>query len=117
MKSWYRVELLTDDRAIELICRNLRRKAEALLRNAHGEVQGNSRRAQLHSKAQNKRRYASLYAAKLAIGSGGTEGACGLMQQRVKRRGQSWEPPGLRSILTGGALVLRTAGAPRRTST
>jgi hypothetical protein len=41
-----------------------------------------------------------------AIGSGATESACGLMQLRVKRRGQSWEPQGLRGILTIRALVL-----------
>ena len=51
-------------------------------------------------------RYASLPAAKLAIGSGATEGTCGLMQERVKRRGQSWEIPGLRGILTIRGLVL-----------
>ena len=51
-------------------------------------------------------RYASLHAAKLAIGSGATEGTCGLMQQRVKRRGQSWKPEGLRAILTLRGLVL-----------
>lgn len=49
---------------------------------------------------------AHLYAANLTIGSGVTEGTCGLMQMRVKRRGQSWEPPGLRGILTIRSLVL-----------
>ena len=55
---------------------------------------------------KNKMRYASLYAANLASGSGATEGTCGLMQQRVKRRGQSWGPPGLRDVLTIRGLVL-----------
>ena len=51
-------------------------------------------------------RYASLHAANLAIGSGATEGTCALMQMRVKRRGQSWKPPGLRGVLTIRGLVL-----------
>ncbi len=51
-------------------------------------------------------RYASLYAANLAIGSGATEGTGGLLRLRVKRRGQSWEPFGLRGILTIRSLVL-----------
>lgn len=107
MTSWYRSELLTDDRAIERIWRNLRRKAETLPR-AAPTAQRKAVAAALSyiRKRKNKMRYASLYAAKLTIGSGVTEGTCGLMQLRVKRRGQSWEPPGLRGILNVRALVL-----------
>jgi len=107
MKSWYRAELLTDDRAIERIWRNLRRKAESLPRNGPTTKRKAVAAALSYiRKRKNKMRYASLYAAKLTIGSGATEGTCGLMQLRVKRRGQSWEPLGLRGILTVRALVL-----------
>ena len=51
-------------------------------------------------------RYATFYDQGLTIGSGATEGAVGLMQQRVKRRGQSWDTPGLRGVLSIRCLVL-----------
>jgi hypothetical protein len=107
MKGWYRSELLRDDHAIERIWRNLRRKSKTLPRDA-SPIQRQAVAAALSyiRKRKNKMRYASLHAAKLTIGSGATEGTCGLMQLRVKRRGQSWEPPGLRGILTVRGLVL-----------
>jgi hypothetical protein len=55
---------------------------------------------------KDKMRYASFYAAKLPIGSGATESTCFQMQQRVKLPGQSWQPRGLRGILSIRALVL-----------
>lgn len=107
MKGWYRSELLRDDGAIDRIWRNLRRKAKTLSRN-DAAVQRKAVASALSyiRKRRNKMRYATLYAAKLTIGSGATEGTCGLMQLRVKRRGQSWEVPGLRGILTIRGLVL-----------
>lgn len=107
MKGWYRSELLNDDRAIDRIWRSLRRKAETLPRDAPVATRKAVAAALSYiRKRKNKMRYASLYAANLTIGSGATEGTCGLMQLRVKRRGQSWAPPGLRGILTVRALVL-----------
>jgi hypothetical protein len=50
-------------------------------------------------------RYASLYAAKLTIGSGATEGTCWKMQRRVTQPGQSWKTPGLRGVLAIRGLV------------
>jgi hypothetical protein len=108
MKSWYRIELLHDDGAIDRIWRNLRRKAKTLSNGAATPKQRDTVAAALSyiRTRKNKMRYASHHADKLAIGSGATEGTCGLMQLRVKRRGQSWEPDGLRDILTLRGLVL-----------
>jgi len=107
MKGWYRSELLNCDRAIDRIWRSLRHKAETLPRDAPVAMRKALAAALSYiRKRKNKMRYASLYAANLTIGSGATEGTCGLMQLRVKRRGQSWEQPGLRGILTVRALVL-----------
>ena len=105
MKGWYRAELLRDDAAIDRIWRNLRRKAKSLPRDATKPRTAVAAALSYIRKRKNKMRYASLYAAKLTIGSGATEGTCGLMQLRVKRRGQSWETPGLRGILTIRGLV------------
>jgi hypothetical protein len=107
MKGWYRSELLRDDRAIDRIWRNLRRKAKILPRDsAPTKRKAVAAALSYIRKRKNKMRYASLYAAKLTIGSGATEGTCGLMQLRVKRRGQSWEQRGLRGILTVRGLAL-----------
>jgi hypothetical protein len=105
MKSWYRGELLRDDGAIDRIHRSLRDRAKRLpgretierksVAAALGYIRG---RRQLM-------RYASHHAANLTIGSGATEGTCWSMQQRVKRRGQSWETPGVRGTLAVRALV------------
>lgn len=105
-KRWYRHELLRDDLAIERIWRKLRRLARKLPEIATTGREAVAAALSYIRKRKNKMRYASLHAANLAIGSGATEGTCGLMQQRVKRRGQSWEPKGLRSILTLRGLVL-----------
>ena len=106
MKGWYRGELLRDDDAIDRIWRNLRHKAKTLPRSATSERTAVAAALSYIRTRKNKMRYASLYAANLTIGSGVTEGTCGLMQMRVKRRGQSWEVPGLRGILTIRSLVL-----------
>jgi hypothetical protein len=106
MKGWYRCELLNDDGAIDRIWRNLRRKAKKLPRDAEPQRKAVAAALSYIRKRKNNMRYASSYAAKLTIGSGATEGTCGLMQLRVKRRGQSWETPGLRGILTLRGLVL-----------
>lgn len=106
MKGWYRGELLKDDGAIDRIWRNLRRKAKKLPRDAGAQRKAVAAALSYIRTRRNKMRYASAYAAKLTIGSGATEGTCGLMQLRVKRRGQSWEVPGLRGVLTLRGLVL-----------
>ena len=105
-KGWYRHQLLQDDAAIDRIWRKLRRLGKNLPKSATAEREAVAAALSYIRTRKNKMRYASHYAAKLAIGSGATEGTCGLMQQRVKRRGQSWEPPGLRGVLTIRGLVL-----------
>lgn len=105
MKSWYRTELLRDDRAIDRIWRSLRERAKRL---PGHETTARKAVADALSYIKNRKpmmRYASYHAAKLAIGSGATEGTCWSMQQRVKRGGQSWEIPGLRGTLAVKALV------------
>ena len=57
-------------------------------------------------KRKDRMRYATRHAQKLPIGSGDTENTVWLMQQRVKRAGQSWQPRGLRGILALRSLVL-----------
>jgi hypothetical protein len=105
MKSWYRGELLRDDAAIDRIWRGLRERAKQLPghdTNARKVV------AAAMSYIRNRKpmmRYASHHAAKLAIGSGATESTAWSMQQRVKRRAQSWGVPGLRGTLAVRALV------------
>ena len=106
MKAWYRHELLRDDAAIERISLNLKRLASRLFEHETDEREAVEAALSYIDKRKDKMRYASFRAARLAIGSGATEGTCGLMQQRVKRRGQSWKPLGLRAILTIRGLVL-----------
>jgi hypothetical protein len=106
MKGWYRTELLHNDGAIDRIWRNLRRKAKTLPRDTTPQRNAVAAALSYIRKRRNRMRYASFHAANLTIGSGATEGTCGLMQLRVKRRGQSWEPPGLRGVLTIRGLVL-----------
>ena len=106
MKGWYRTELLRDDDAVDRIWRNLRRRAKTLPRSEPEQRTAVAAALSYIRTRKNKMRYASLYAANLAIGSGATEGTGGLMQLRVKRRGQSWEPFGLHGILTIRSLVL-----------
>lgn len=105
-KGWYQNELLRDDGAIDRIWRNLRRKAKTLPRSASAERDAEAAALRYIRRRKDKMRYASHYAANLALGSGATEGTYGLMQTRVKRRGQSWEVPDLRGILTIRGLVL-----------
>lgn len=106
MKSWYRHELLKDDAAIDRIWCNLRRLGRRLDKSATAERQAVAAALSYIRNRKDKMRYASYYAANLAIGSGATEGTCGLMQKRVKCRGQSWIPRGLRGILTLRGLAL-----------
>ena len=105
IKSWYRSELLRDDEAIDRIWRGLRERAKRLP--GHDTTARKALAAALSYIRTRKpmMRYASHHAAKLAIGSGATEGTCWSMQQRVKRGGQSWEVPGLRGTLAVRALV------------
>ena len=106
MKEWYRWQLLCDDTAIDRIYRKLRRIYRAL------PVLETAKRDALYDAIsyirtrKDKMRYASARAQRLPIGSGATEGTCGLMQQRVKRRGQSWGPPGLKGVLAIRGLAL-----------
>ena len=106
MKAWYRHELLRDDAAIERISLNLKRLESRLQESDTDQCEAVAAALSYIDKRKDKMRYASFHAAKLAIGSGATEGTCGLMQQRVKRRGQSWQPEGLRAVLTVRGLVL-----------
>lgn len=106
-KSWYRHELLRDDRAIDRIFAKLRRLARKLPR---VEESTNARTAVAKAlsyirRRRSKMRYASHYAANLPIGSGATESTCWQMQQRIKRAGQSWEH-GLRGVMAVRGLVL-----------
>jgi len=105
-KGWYRAQLLRDDGAIDRIWRGLRGKAKTLPRDAASQRKVVAAALSYIRRRKNKMRYASYHAANLAIGSGATEGTCSLMQLRVKRRGQSWQPSGLRGILTIRGLVL-----------
>ena len=105
MKSWYRGELLRDDGAIDRIWRGLRDRAKGL---PGRDTQARKAVAAAMSYIRHRKpmmRYASHHANKLAIGSGATESTAWSMQQRVKRRAQSWSAPGLRGILVVRALV------------
>jgi hypothetical protein len=106
IKGWYRGQLLRDDRAIDRIFRNLRKKAKRV--NPQDTAARDAIAAALRYIRKRKplMRYAKLYQAKLPIGSGATESTCWQMQRRVQRPGQSWETPGLRGILAVRALVL-----------
>lgn len=106
MKAWYRHELLRDDAAIDRISHNLQRLESRLAEQATDKREAVAAARSYIDKRKDKMRYASFHADKLAIGSGATEGTCGLMQQRVKRRGQSWQPRGLHATLTTRCLVL-----------
>lgn len=105
-KGWYRNLLLQDDKAIDIIWRKLRGLAKTLP--GRGTDARNAVAAALSyiRPRKAKMRYATHYAANLPIGSGATESTCWQMQQRVKLPGQSWDTPGLRSILAMRALVL-----------
>lgn len=105
MKGWYRTRLLQDDEAIDSIYRSLLRKARRLPDDAPG-AEPIAAAISYIRKRKDKMRYASHHSSNLAIGSGATEGTCGLMQERVKRRGQSWEPTGLQGVLTIRGFVL-----------
>lgn len=105
MKSWYRGELLRDDAAIDRIYRGLRDRAKRLPGRDTNARKAVAAALSYIRTRKPMMRYASFYAAKLPIGSGATEGNCWSMQQRVKRRGQSWETPGLRGTLAVRALV------------
>lgn len=106
MKEWYRRELLRDDAAIDRIFRNLRGKAKRIDRRDTVARDAVAAALRYIRKRKSKMRYASLYQARLPIGSGATESTCWQMQQRVQRPGQSWEVPGLRGILAIRGLVL-----------
>ncbi|MFH0982756.1 MAG: hypothetical protein V2A79_14625 [Planctomycetota bacterium] len=99
MKGWYRGELLRDDGAIDRICRNLRAQGERLPRRAAPQREAIAAALRYIRKRRQRMRYASLVQENLPIGSGATEGTCWLMQDRVKRPGQSWEQAGLRGVL------------------
>jgi hypothetical protein len=105
-KGWYRTELLRDDGAIDRIWRKLREQGKRLPRSATAERKAIAAALSYIRHRKHMMRYASLYQERLPIGSGATENTGGLMQLRVKRRGQSWETPGLRGVLTLRGLVL-----------
>jgi hypothetical protein len=105
MTSWYRGELLRDDAAIDRIHRSLRDRAKRLPGRNTPERKSVAAALSYIRERKHLMRYASHHAANLTIGSGATEGTCWSMQQRVKRRGQSWETPGVRGTLAVRALV------------
>jgi hypothetical protein len=105
MKSWYRSELLRDDAAIDRIYRGLRGRAKRLPGRDTNPRKTIAAALRYIRDRKHMMRYASHHAAKLAIGSGATEGTCWSMQQRVKRPAQSWETPGVRGTLAVRALV------------
>lgn len=90
MKGWYRIQLLQDDDAIDSIYRSLQRKARELPDDDAPGAEPIAAAISYIRSRKDKMRYASHHSSNLAIGSGATEGTCGLMQERVKRRGQSW---------------------------
>jgi len=106
-KSWYWHTLLNEDDGIDKILRKLRRVAEKFPRTEDNERARAAVAAAISyiRRRKAKMRYASHYAAKLPIGSGATEGTCWLMQERVKKPGQSWED-GLPGTLAMRSLVL-----------
>lgn len=105
MKSWYRSELLRHDGAIDRIWRSLRERAKRLPGRATEARKAVAAAMSYIRPRKHMMRYASHHAENLAVGSGATEGTAWSMQQRVKRRGQSWEVPGLRGTLAVRALV------------
>ncbi len=105
-KAWYRAELLQDDGAIDRIWRRLRELGKSLPAHAYKKRNAVAAALRYIRKRKDRMRYASLHARGLTVGSGDTENTVWLMQQRVKRAGQSWQPSGLRGILAIRALVL-----------
>jgi hypothetical protein len=105
-KARYRADLLNDDRAIDYIYRNLREIAKRLPKTARKARSAVAAALSYIRTRKDRMRYASYYQAGLPIGSGPTENTCWLMQQRVKRPGQSWDEPGLRGVMATRALVL-----------
>jgi len=106
MKSWYRGELLRDDDSIDRIWRALRYRAKRLPRHDMDARKAIAKALSYIRHRKHMMRYATHYAAKLAIGSGATENTCWAMQRRVKRPGQSWKVPGLQGTLTIRALAV-----------
>jgi hypothetical protein len=106
LEGWYRTELLSDDGAIDRIFRELREIARWLPLSARKKRKAVAAALSYIRTRRDRMRYATRYAQRLPIGSGDTENTVWLMQQRVKRAGQSWQPRGLRGILTLRSLVL-----------
>jgi len=106
LKERYRTELLSDDGAIDRIFRRLRDLAKSLPQSARKKRTAVAAALSYIRKRKDRMRYASRYARRLPISSGDTENTVWLMQQRVKRAGQSWQTRGLRGILTLRSLVL-----------
>lgn len=105
-KGWYRAALLRDDAAIDRIWRKLRDQGKSLPLGARKKRKAVAAALTYIRTRKNRMRYASLYEQRLPIGSGDTENTVWLMQQRVKRPAQSWQPSGLRGVLVLRALAL-----------
>ena len=106
LKTWYRNELLSDDGAIDRIWRKLRDLSKSLPRSARKKRKAVAAALSYIRKRKDRMRYATRYTRRLPISSGDTENTVWLMQQRVKRAGQSWQTRGLGGILALRALVL-----------
>ncbi len=90
LRSWYRGELLRDDRAIERIWQGLRERAKRLPGRDMSAREAVAAALSYMRHRKPMMRYASAHAANLPIGSGATESTCWTMQRRVKRPAQSW---------------------------
>jgi hypothetical protein len=106
IKGRYRTELLSDDGAIDRIWRKLRDLGKSLPKRARKKRKVVAAALSYIRKRKDRMRYATRYSQRLPISSGDTENTVWLMQQRVKRAGQSWQPRGLRGILVLRSLVL-----------
>jgi len=106
LTGWYRAELLRDDGAIDRIWRKLRDLSKSLPLSARKKRKAVAAALSYIRNRKDRMRYASRYSQGLPIGSGDTENTVWLMQQRVKRAGQSWQERGLRGILALRSLVL-----------
>jgi hypothetical protein len=106
LKEWYRTELLSDDGAIDRIWRKLRDLGKSLPLSARKKRKAVAAALSYIRTRKDRMRYATRYSQRLPISSGDTENTVWLMQQRVKRAGQSWQARGLRGILALRSLVL-----------
>lgn len=105
-KDWFRQALLHDNNGIDRFWSWLALKARTIGARTAEQSKAITDAQSYIEERKDKMRYASHRDRNRPIGSGETENTVGLMQLRVKRRGQSWEVPGLSGILSLRSLVL-----------